>query len=249
MKHGMPSLHVLRLVVRRLGLPIGLILAMTQGHSSSAADGPKTAGGVAAHSTPKCDKTLTGIDRLICLEPSLAALDAAIGGAFHDYLDRAAQPAEREARTADQRLWLDGRARACPAAALLQPDAAPDGGWVEGAAACLSRIYEQRIAVLRFEQNAVAWPRIRFRPTIVEGAGTKLCEDLERDLAASFLGRGLFVNPLGEREIGFVPMPGLGDNPVVRRADIDAYNRGKPFPVLQCGPWRCTPAHRGVSRL
>jgi hypothetical protein len=117
----------------------------------------------------------------------------------------------------------------------VQPQlaAAPEGAPNEGAVACLSRIYEQRLAVLRYERNAAAWPRIRFRPTIVEGAGTKLCEDLERDLMASFLGRGLFVDPLGEREIGFVPVPGLGDNPVVRRADFDAYNLGKPFPVLQ----------------
>src|SRR5262249_54797410 len=48
-----------------------------------------------------------------------------------------------------------------------------------------------------------------------------------------FFGRGLFVNPLGEREIGFTPMPGLGDDPTVLRADIDAYNLGDPFPVLQ----------------
>ena len=108
-----------------------------------------------------------------------------------------------------------------------------DGAGSEGAVACLSRIYEQRLAVLRYERNAAAWPRIRFRPTIIEGAGTKLCDDLERDLTASFLGRGLFVNPLGEREIGFVPVPGLGHSPVVRRADIDAYNLGKPFPILQ----------------
>ena len=233
MKHGMPSLHVLGLVVCGLGLPIGPILAMTQGHSLSAADAPKTAGGMAAHSSTKCEKTLTGIDRLVCLEPSLAALDAAIGRAFHDYLDRAAKPAEREARTANQRLWLAGRLTACPAVAWLQSDAEPGDARSEGAEACLTRIYEQRIAVLRFERNAAAWPHVRFRPTIVEGAGTKLCEDLERDLAASFLGRGLFVNPLGEREIGFIPVAGLGEDPIVRRADIDAYNSGKPFPVLQ----------------
>jgi hypothetical protein len=167
------------------------------------------------------------------LEPSLAALDAAIGPALQDYLDRATRSADRDARTADQRLWLDGRATACPAAAHWQPDAAPQSAGNEDAVACLSRIYEQRVAVLRYERNAAAWPRIRFRPTLIEGAGTKLCEDLELDLAASFLGRGLFVNPLGEREIGFVPVAGLGDDPKVRRADIDAYNLGKPFPVLQ----------------
>ena len=87
--------------------------------------------------------------------------------------------------------------------------------------------------MLRFERNLSAWPHIRVRPAIVEGAGTTLCEDLERDLMASFLGRALFVNPLSEREIGFTPMPGLGNAPIVLRADIDAYNRGKPLPVLQ----------------
>ena len=122
---------------------------------------------------------------------------------------------------------------ACPAAAQPQSAAAGEGAGSEDAVACLSRIYEQRLAVLRYEHNAAAWPRIRFRPTIVEGAGTKLCEDLGRDLTASFLGRGLFVNPLGEREIGFVPVPGLGHSPEVRRADIDAYNLGQPFPILQ----------------
>jgi uncharacterized protein YecT (DUF1311 family) len=233
MKHEIPGSRVFRLVGRRLALLSGLILAMTHGHPSFAADARKTEGSTPAHPRPKCEKTLTGIDRLICLEPTLAARDAAIGPAFHDYLERAARPADREARTADQRLWLDGRAMACPAAARLQSDATARDGEVEGAVACLSRIYEQRLAVLSLERNAAAWPRIRFRPTIVEGAGTKLCEDLERDLAASFLGRGLFVNPLGEREIGFVPMPGLGNAPIVQRADIDAYNLGKPFPVLQ----------------
>ena len=211
----------------------GLFLTVLVGHTSFGADMPKTEGGAAAKPSFKCDKAPTAIDRLICLEPSLAALDAAIGPAFHDYFERAARPADRDARAADQRLWLDARATTCPAASQQQPDAASEGDGSEGAVACLSRIYEQRIAVLRYERNAAAWPRIRFRPAIVEGAGSKLCEDLERDLVASFLGRGVFVNPLGEREIGFAPVPGLGNDPMVRRADIDAYNLGKPFPVLQ----------------
>src|SRR6516164_196141 len=233
MKRKISSLHPLRRIRPRLASLIGLMLAVAQGYPSFGADLRKTEDGAETQANSKCEKAPTAIDRLICSEPSLAALEAAIGPALQDYLDRAARPADRDARSADQRLWRDGRAMACPAAAQPQPDATRGGAGNEGAIACLSRIYEHRVAVLRYERNAAAWPRIRFRPTIVEGAGTKLCEDLERDLAASFLGRGLFVNPLGEREIGFVPMPGLGNAPIVQRADIDAYNLGKPFPVLQ----------------
>jgi uncharacterized protein len=233
MKLEIPSLQGCCPVRPRLAPLIGLFLAVLLGHTSFGADMRKPEGGAAAKPSFKCDKAPTAIDRLICLEPSLAALDAAIGPAFHDYFERAAHPADRDARAADQRRWLDARASACPAASQQQPDAASEGDGSEGAVACLSRIYEQRIAVLRYERNAAAWPRIRFRPAIVEGAGSKLCEDLERDLVASFLGRGVFVNPLGEREIGFVPVPGLGNDPMVRRADMDAYNLGKPFPVLQ----------------
>jgi uncharacterized protein YecT (DUF1311 family) len=233
MRHRIPSLHLLPPVRAPFVLVVGMILTVLQGHPSFAAGARKTEGAAAVKPNIKCDKAPTAIDRLICLEPDLAALDAVLGPAFRDYQDRAAQPAERDARATEQRLWLDGRALACPAAAQPQPPAAGEGVGSEGAVACLSGIYEQRLAVLGYERNAAAWPRIRFRPTIIEGAGTKLCDDLERDLTASFLGRGLFVNPLGEREIGFVPVPGLGHSPVVRRADIDAYNLGKPFPILQ----------------
>jgi uncharacterized protein YecT (DUF1311 family) len=233
MKHGTPSLHLLPPVRAPFALVAGLLLTVLQGHPSFGAGIKKTEGVAAAKHTAKCDNSPTAIDRVVCLEPSLAALDAALGPAFREYQDRAAQPVDRDARATEQRLWLDWREMACPAAAKPQPPVAGEGAGSEGAVACLSRIYEQRLAVLRYERNAAAWPHIRFRPTILEGAGTKLCDDLERDITASFLGRGLFVNPLGEREIGFVPVPGLGHSPVVRRADIDAYNLGKPFPVLQ----------------
>ena len=229
MNYETPKLHILRLNRARLGLAIGLVLA--GGHSypgSGLAAGQGD--GAAAKPRSDCGSAPTAIDRLICAEPSLAVIDTSLDAAFRDYRDRAARPAEREARLAEQRLWLEGRAPACPAAT---PSALPAGARRENAVACLSRIYEQRLAVLRFELNAATWPRVRFRPTLLEGAGTKLCEDLQRDLVASFFGRGLFVNPLGEREVGFAPIPGLGDDPMVLRADIDAYNLGKPFPVLQ----------------
>ena len=233
MKHRIPNLHLLPPVRALFVLAVGSILSVLQGHPSFAAGVRKTEGTAAVKPGIKCDKAPAAIDRLICLEPSLAALDAALGPAFRDYQDRATQPAERGARATDQRLWLDWREMACPAAAKPQPPATGEGAGSESALVCLSRIYEQRLAVLRYEHNVAAWPSVRFRPTILEGAGIKLCDDLERDLTASFLGHGLFVNPLGEREIGFVPVPGLGHSPLVRRADIDAYNLGKPFPILQ----------------
>ncbi len=235
MNHEIPSLHTPRRFHRRLGLLLGLILAVMRGHPSAGADLPRgdSAGSASPKPSLECAEAQTVIERLICAEPSLATLDAAMGAAFREYRDRSAHQVERDARLVEQRLWLEGRAGACPGAAQPQTSVKPEGARNEVAAACLSRIYEQRVAVLRYVPNAAAWPRVRFRPILVEGAGTKLCEDLQRDLVASFFGRGLFVNPLGEREIGFVPVPGLGDDPMVLRADFDAYNLGKTFPVLQ----------------
>jgi uncharacterized protein YecT (DUF1311 family) len=234
MNQEIPSLHTYRRFRRPLGLLLALLLAVMRSHPSAGADlpGGDSETGASPKPSVECAEARTAIGRLICAEPSLAALDAAMGAAFRDYRDRASRPAERDARLAEQRLWLDGRAGACPGATPPQTSHTTDGTRSKGAAACLSRIYEQRVAVLRYERNAAAWPRVRFRPILVEGAGTKLCEE-QRNLVASFFGRGLFVNPLGEREVGFVPVPGLGDDPMVLRADIDAYNLGKPFPVLQ----------------
>ena len=233
MKHGVPILHPLPPVRPLFVFVAGLLLTVLHGHPTYGAEVRKTKA-VTAVKPVKCDKAPTPVDRLICLEPSLGALDAGIDPAFREYLDRATRPADRDARAAGQRLWLS-RASACPSAAQPQSAAGVDGAASEDAVACLSRIYEQRLAVLRYERNAAAWPRIRFRPTIIEGAGAKLCDDLERDLIASFLGRGLFVNPLGEREIGFAAVPGLGRGFVVRRADIYVYNVGKPLPNSAMG--------------
>src|SRR6516164_5211494 len=152
MKRKISSLHPLRRIRPRLASLIGLMLAVAQVYPSCGADLRKTEDGAETQANSKCEKAPTAIDRLICSEPSLAALEAAIGPALQDYLDRAARPADRDARTADQRLWHDGRAMACPAAAQPQPDATPESAGNEGAVACLSRIYEHRVAVLRYEQ-------------------------------------------------------------------------------------------------
>ena len=43
------------------------------------------------------------------------------------------------------------------------------------------------------ERNAAGWPRVRFRPTLLEGAGIKLCEELLGDLVGELFGHGLFA--------------------------------------------------------
>jgi hypothetical protein len=155
------------------------------------------------------------VDRLVTAEPALAALDKELQGAA------------KLVGPEDQKQWLAGREAACPAAAAK-------GTRREVAVDCLRRLYEQRLAALQAERNAAAWPHLRFRPALVEGGGTKLCEDLARDFAASFLGRGLFLDPLGEREIGFAPIAGLEDDTTLAlRADIDPYDSGKPFPIVE----------------
>jgi len=202
---------------RLLAAAAALLFAALHTHSPWA-EGPKNG---------SCDAAPIAVDRLVCNDASLAALAVIADKAFEDYQSRATNPAEREARLADQRAWRIGREAACPTPAPL-PRVAE-----RVAIGCLSRIYDQRIAVLSYEQNIASWPNLRFRPTIIEGAGTPVCDSLKLDLLASFLGPGPILNPLGEREIGFAAMPAIGDDPVVLRADIDPYNRGKPFPVLQ----------------
>ena len=74
MKRKISSLHPLRRIRPRLASLIGLMLAVAQGYPSFGADLRKTEDG-AAQPNSKCDKAPTAIDRLICLEPSLAALE------------------------------------------------------------------------------------------------------------------------------------------------------------------------------
>jgi uncharacterized protein YecT (DUF1311 family) len=159
------------------------------------------------------------LGRLICAEPALQALDRAVAKASENAADKKAQ-----------RDWLAGRMAACPAAG----PAMPAGQTRAVAVDCLGRLYEERLAVLDNPRNAAAWPKTPFRPALVEGAGVAVCEGIERDLVAAFFGHALVLDPLGEREIGFAPVAGLGgDETVVLRADIDADNSGKPLPVLE----------------
>jgi uncharacterized protein len=117
MEHRIPSLHLLPTVLAPFILVVGLILTVLQGHPSFAAGARKSETAAAVKPSIKCDKAPTGIDRLICLEPSLSSLDAALGPAVREHQDRAAQATDRDARATEQRLWLDRREIACPAAA------------------------------------------------------------------------------------------------------------------------------------
>jgi hypothetical protein len=155
------------------------------------------------------------LGRLVCDEPALQALDQAVAKAPQTAADKQGQ-----------RAWLDGRAAACPASST--------GAMRALAVDCLERLYLQRLAVLDYPRNAAAWPKAPFRPALLEGAGVAVCEGIERDLTAGFFGRALAIDPLGEREIGFAPVAGLGDDATaVLRTDIDAENRGKPIPILE----------------
>src|SRR5436190_23647374 len=141
MNHEIPSLHTPWRLRRPLGLLLGLILAVIRGHPSAGAEPPwvDSAAGASPKPSFECSEAQTVVERLICALPSLASLDAAMNTAFRDYRDRASRPAERDARQAEQRLWLDGRARACPGTAQPQTGVTSEGTRAEVAAACLSR--------------------------------------------------------------------------------------------------------------
>ena len=179
-----------------------------------------------------CVQAQSTLERRICANPSLAALDAGLGDEFRDAQHAAASPASRDARLADQRRWLAGRAAACPGAAAAD-QGKPSESEFDPVADCLERIYLQRIAVLSYEKNKAEWPRLPFRPALLEGAGASLCDDLLRDFEASFLGPGLFLDPLGEREIGFTSIPVPGAEPTPLRAEFDPYNHGRLVLVLK----------------
>jgi uncharacterized protein len=179
-----------------------------------------------------CARAQSPLERRICANPSLATLDAGLSNAFRDAQRAATSPAARDALLADQRRWLAGCAVACDGAAAAD-QGKPSESESDPVADCLERIYLQRIAVLDYEKNKAEWPRLPFRPVLLEGTGTSLCDDLLRDFEASFLGPSLFLDPLGEREIGFAPTPIPGAEPTPLRAEFDPYNHRRPVLVLK----------------
>src|SRR4051794_18755131 len=124
MNQEAPSPHILRHIGARHGLAVGIVLAVAPRAPTSSAE-PKAESRTALKSSSECDGTQTAIDRLICsvrTRHSPAVIDSALDAAFRDYRDRAARPAERETRLAEQRLWLEGRATSCSLCPRLDPE-------------------------------------------------------------------------------------------------------------------------------
>jgi uncharacterized protein YecT (DUF1311 family) len=180
-----------------------------------------------AAASVSCADAAMPIDKLVCADPGLAAMDARLATAYRDAL-KAAGDSGGPGLQAGQRAWAVGRSAACLALATTgAKDAHAD------AVDCLERLYEQRVAVLQRASMEAAWPKLPFRPKLLSGAGDPVCAAVFADLEAGFLGGSLWIDPLGEREIGFASMPGLTEATGYRRADFDPYNSGKPVAVLQ----------------
>jgi uncharacterized protein YecT (DUF1311 family) len=166
-----------------------------------------------------CAAAKAPLERLICAEPGLAAMDALLAEAY-----RAAGKAE----LIEQRAWLAARAASCPDVAVSLPE---DGAVRRNAVDCISQLYQQRVAQLLRARNAAAWPHLPFRPRLIEGAGTKLCEAMMSDITATFLGDSIDPNPLGARAIGFTTITGAPEGTDLQRAAFDPFNSGRPVPV------------------
>ncbi|WP_376090851.1 lysozyme inhibitor LprI family protein [Roseomonas sp. CCTCC AB2023176] len=188
---------------------------------------PLLAAAPAVSQTPSfdCRVAATPVERLTCATTRLAELDVALAQAYRDHLAAARSPGDREARTAEQRRWLTGRAANCPMVA------SPTDAARNVAAACLQSQTEHRIARLALDRHRAQWPVVPFVPRLVRGTGP-LCEGLARDLEASFRSPFVTVNPLGEREFAFSPLPRLDDDTVLG-ASVDLYGNGRPATLLR----------------
>jgi hypothetical protein len=193
-------------------------------------------GAATAQPSFSCAAAHAPVEKLICSDPTLAGLDAAMAAALR------ANPGDRAA----QRQWLAGREIACPTGV---ENTLPEGGARDAVVACLGRLYEQRIATLDYARNRAAWPKLPVRPSVVEGKGRPLCEAVGRDIEASLLGPSLLLNPLGEREIE--EMRRLVDVEDPRRGRAAAQSRyaGRVYLLAPLAPATTGGADVGVYEL
>jgi uncharacterized protein YecT (DUF1311 family) len=177
-----------------------------------------------AHAAPSfsCADAYSPLDKLICADSGLAAMDTMLAEAFREAHGNAKVLAE-------QRRWLAARAVSCPDIAVTVPT---DSVVRRNAIDCAMELYQQRVAQLLQAHNAAAWPHLPFKPTLIEGAGNGLCESLQSDITATFLGSSVDPDPLGTRAIGFTTIVGQAEGTDMRRAEFDPYNSGNPVAVL-----------------
>ncbi|KAA2235225.1 lysozyme inhibitor LprI family protein [Salinarimonas soli] len=182
-----------------------------------------------------CKRASGTVERTICGSPDLARFDRELADAYRERLAAAPAGAARDSIQADQRRWVSGRALTCPGS----PGAGSDAPGGETVASCLYGLYAQRLAVLNREANEAAWPKVPFRPVMVEGAGRSLCEGLFRDVVAGFFGPAERVNPLSEREVGFAPVQMNrrldSDEAPPEMAKAELYETGRAATILRLG--------------
>jgi hypothetical protein len=88
-------------------------------------------------------------------------------------------------------------------------------------------------AALGATDEATLWPKLPFRPAMLQKAGTPVCDAIYRDLLTAFFGKSMWPNPLGTREVAFTPLHLHDEGSSYGVATFDPYNQGKPFLVLQ----------------
>lgn len=100
----------------------------------------------AAEPSFDCNTAGSAMERLICADGGLAALDTALADAFAA-ARKSAPPEAAKRLTQEQRAWIAARDRACPAPAVAA-DEEPATAAVWAAAPCVAAQYRARLAAL-----------------------------------------------------------------------------------------------------
>lgn len=155
-----------------------------------------------------CAKAATTVERLICADRKLGALDAELAGEIKKAL--AAAPAQRDELLKQERRWVRERDRAC---------AIPIGGLTDAARArgidCLTTAYDARIAAVR---SAGA----DGRTAICQTLGDRYRALLERDPQAPFRKSFYADGPLD-----VLAAAGVGVTVAEPAAELDEFSRRK----------------------
>ncbi|GAB3627275.1 Lipoprotein LprI [Pandoraea terrae] len=120
-----------------------------------------------------CSLAKTPVERMICSDKTLNALDADLGAAYHDTLDRAA---DQPTVMASQRAWVKERNRCADRS-------------------CLAQRYRERLAALKKVKQAgwKTWhdPKLGFSFDYLENRRAKTCGTGERHPCVRLVGRDM----------------------------------------------------------